>query len=211
MTPISAFALNIVTGVGLGLAIDYSLLLVSRYREELARHGPGAEARARDARDRGPDRRLQRGDGRGGVRDRCSSSRSPSCARWGSAGCLVAPLAGLVALTVLPALFVLLGDAGERARAAALAARGRARRAADERGGWYRFAHWVMRRPVPVAIGSATLLVVLGLPFLGVRFIGVDATVLPPSLVARGRRRAARATSRRGLDAPSAPSSPCDR
>ncbi len=42
VTPISVFALNLVTGAGLGLAIDYSLLLVSRYREELVRHGPGA-------------------------------------------------------------------------------------------------------------------------------------------------------------------------
>ena len=43
-TPISTYALNIVTGAGLGLAIDYSLLLVSRYREELAQRGPGADA-----------------------------------------------------------------------------------------------------------------------------------------------------------------------
>src|SRR6266700_2988422 len=42
--PISVFALNLVTGAGLGLAIDYNLLLVSRYREELVRHGPGAQA-----------------------------------------------------------------------------------------------------------------------------------------------------------------------
>ena len=39
--PISVFALNLVTGAALGLAIDYSLLLVSRYREELVRHGLG--------------------------------------------------------------------------------------------------------------------------------------------------------------------------
>ena len=42
--PVSTYALNIVIGIGLGLGIDYSLLLVSRYREELARHGPGLEA-----------------------------------------------------------------------------------------------------------------------------------------------------------------------
>ena len=44
LLPMSTFALNIVTGAGLGLGIDYSLLLVSRYREELVRHGPGADA-----------------------------------------------------------------------------------------------------------------------------------------------------------------------
>ena len=42
--PISVFALNLVTGAGLGLAIDYSLLLLSRYREELVRQGPGLGA-----------------------------------------------------------------------------------------------------------------------------------------------------------------------
>ena len=44
LLPMSTFALNIVTGAGLGLGLDYSLLLVSRYREELVRHGPGADA-----------------------------------------------------------------------------------------------------------------------------------------------------------------------
>src|SRR5581483_9586948 len=44
LTPVSSYALNIVTGAGLGLGIDYSLLLVSRYREELERLGPGLDA-----------------------------------------------------------------------------------------------------------------------------------------------------------------------
>jgi RND superfamily putative drug exporter len=64
------------------------------------------------------------------------------------------------------------------------------RRAADraasgERGGWYRLAQALMRRPVPVAIGASTLLVVLAVPFLGVRFTGIDASVLPPKLSSR--------------------------
>jgi RND superfamily putative drug exporter len=52
-------------------------------------------------------------------------------------------------------------------------------------GGWYRFAHGVMRRPLPIAVGTAAVLVALGLPFLGVRFTGVDASVLPTSASAR--------------------------
>ena len=64
---ISVFALNLVTGAGLGLAIDYSLLLLSRYREELAHSEPEAALRD-DGRDGGEDGRVQRGDGRGGVR-----------------------------------------------------------------------------------------------------------------------------------------------
>src|SRR5436190_19988977 len=47
LTSVSIFALNLVTGLGLGLAIDYSLFMVSRYREEIARSGPGAEAMRR--------------------------------------------------------------------------------------------------------------------------------------------------------------------
>ena len=42
--PMSVFAINLITGLGLGLAIDYSLFMVSRFREELARVGPGPEA-----------------------------------------------------------------------------------------------------------------------------------------------------------------------
>ena len=115
-------------------------------------------------------------------------------------GLIVAPLAGLVALTVLPALFALLGT---RVNALAPArwqhAAERAARA-DEHGGWYRFAHWVMRHPMPIAAGSATVLVVLGLPFLNVRFIGVDASVLPPSAHARAAEDASSPLpARRGL------------
>ena len=146
--PISVFALNLVTGAGLGLAIDYSLLLVSRFREELARSARVGGA-ARDAGDRGADRRVQRGHRRrrvrvaarlpaavpalDGDRRRCSSRRSPA---------LVASAAAAGALR-----------AARRARERARSARWQraAERAArpDEHGGWYRFAHWVMRRPAP--------------------------------------------------------------
>jgi RND superfamily putative drug exporter len=102
----------------------------------------------------------------------------------GIAGGLVAPLAGLISLTVLPALFVLLGD-----RVNALSPR-RWRRAADraaraEPGGWYRLAHALMRRPVPVAVGAAALLVVCALPVTSIRFTGVDASVLPAGVSSR--------------------------
>jgi uncharacterized membrane protein YdfJ with MMPL/SSD domain len=198
---ISVFALNLVTGAAIGLAIDYSLLLVSRYREELARHGPGREALRATLATAGRT---------------VAFSAVTVAAAFASllvfplaflrsmaiGGMIVAPLAGIVALTLLPALFAMLG---ERVNALAPARWQRAaERAArpDEHGGWYRFAHWVMRRPAWVAVGSATLLVALGLPFLGVRFVGVDATVLPTSSSARQVEDVLRAQFAPGIDAP---------
>ena len=174
-TPISTYALNIVTGAGLGLGIDYSLLLVSRYREELLRHGPGAEA----------VRATLRTAGRT-VAYSCVTVGAAIATlavfplgflrSMGIAGGLVGPLAGLIALTVLPPLFFLLGD-----RVNALSLRDWRRQGR----GWYRLAHWIMRRPVPVALAASTLLIVAALPFLQIRFTGVDASVLPPSASAR--------------------------
>ena len=181
--PVSTYALNIVTGAGLGLGIDYSLLLVSRYREELARHGPGPESVRATLATAG--------------RTVAFSSVTVGAAiatlavfplgflqSMGAAGGLVGPLAGLIALTVLPALFVLLGP-----RVNWLSLR-RWRRAAESaatggHGGWYRLAHALMRRPLPVAVVATALLLVAGLPFLSIRFTGVDASVLPASASSR--------------------------
>ena len=85
LTSVSIFALNLVTGLGLGLAIDYSLFIVSRYREEIARSGPGPAGdapHARHGRAHGP---VQLADGRRARSPRWSSSRSASSTRWGSA------------------------------------------------------------------------------------------------------------------------------
>jgi uncharacterized membrane protein YdfJ with MMPL/SSD domain len=98
---------------------------------------------------------------------------------------MVAALAGAVALIVLPAVLALLGT-----RVNALAPR-RLQRAADadarpaQSGPWYRLSRAVMRRPGTIAAGSAALLIALGLPFLGVKFTAVDASVLPASASAR--------------------------
>jgi uncharacterized membrane protein YdfJ with MMPL/SSD domain len=201
LTPITVFALNLVTGAAIGLAIDYSLLLVSRYREEIARHGPGREALVATLATAGRTVAFSAVT----VATAFTSLLVFPLAFLRSmaiGGMIVAPLAGIVALTLLPALFALLGErvnalAPHRwQRAAERAAR------PDEHGGWYRFAHWVMRRPGWVAIGSATLLVVLGLPFLGVRFVGVDATVLPSSSSARQVEDVLRSRFAPGLDSP---------
>jgi uncharacterized membrane protein YdfJ with MMPL/SSD domain len=175
ITPVSPYALNIVTGAGLGLAIDYSLLLVSRYREEMGR----------------PD--AIRTTLRTAGRTIAFSSVTVGAAvatlavfplgflrSMGIAGGLVGPLAGIIALTVLPALFALLGP-----RIDALSVRKRPPVDPTREGGWYRLAHAIMRRPLPIALAAATVLVVLGIPFLSMRFTGIDAGVLPPGASSR--------------------------
>jgi RND superfamily putative drug exporter len=180
LTGLSIFALNLVTAMGLGLAIDYSLFIVSRYREELARVGPGREAIARTLATAG--------------RTVLFSALTIAAAMasllvfplgflqsMGIGGILVSLAGAVVALVVLPATLAVLGT-----RINALSPR-RWRRAAEasarpsEEGGWYRLAHAVMRRPAPVAIVTAAVLLVAGLPFLRIEFVAADAKMLPSS------------------------------
>ena len=85
--PLSVFAINLITGAGLGLAIDYSLFIVSRFREELATGAERGEALRADDADGRPHGAVQRGDGGGRDGRRCSSSPCGSCTRWASAAC----------------------------------------------------------------------------------------------------------------------------
>jgi RND superfamily putative drug exporter len=184
VTDISVFALNLTTGLGLGLAIDYSLFMVARYREELARSGPGPAALERTLATAG--------------RTVLFSSLTVSAAlasllvfpqrflySMGVGGSLVALLAAAVALVALPALLSLLGP-----RVNALAPRS-LQRAADRdarpeaSGAWYRLSRFVMRRPGPIAAASALVLVVAGIPFGGIVFTAIDSSVLPPHAEAR--------------------------
>jgi RND superfamily putative drug exporter len=172
---ISVFALNLVTGAGLGLAIDYSLLLLSRYREELAHSEPRAALQATIA----TAGRTVAFSAVTVAAAFASLSVFPLgfLRSMAIGGVAVALLAGVVALLVIPALF---GHLGRRVDSLAI------RRGKEPgTGGWYRVAHGVMRRPLPIAVATAAVLVALGLPFLGVRFTGVDASVLPASASAR--------------------------
>src|SRR3954449_8412465 len=162
---VSVFALNLTTGLGLGLAIDYSLFVVSRYREEIARSGPGMDAMRRTMNTAG--------------RTVLFSSLTVAAAlaslivfpqrflySMGIGGSLVALFAAAVALVILPAVLSILGP-----RVNALAPRFLQRRAErdatqTQEGFWYRLSRFVMRRPIPIATLSAGLLIVLGIPFL---------------------------------------------
>jgi uncharacterized membrane protein YdfJ with MMPL/SSD domain len=168
---LSVFALNLVTGMGLGLAIDWSLLVVSRYREELAAGGDAV-------------RRTIATAGRTVVFSALTVAAAMASLlvfpqrflfSMGVGGVLVALLGGAVSLVVLPAVLALLGG-----RVNALAPK-RWQRAASGRGAWYRFSRFVMRRAGIVAAASAGLLILFGLPFLRVHFTAADARVLPRS------------------------------
>lgn len=158
----SVFALNITTAMGLGLAVDYGLLLVSRYREELERCGPTREAH----------RRLVESAGRTVVFSGLTVSVAMAALTIlpqrflysvGAAGAVVSVLAAIGALFLVPALLAMLGE-----RVNALSLR-RGPAVSDESGGWYRLARGVMRRPVTVALASSALLLLLAFPVLGAK------------------------------------------
>jgi uncharacterized membrane protein YdfJ with MMPL/SSD domain len=177
---ISVFALNLVIGLGLGLSIDYSLFIVSRYREEIAKSGPGLEAMRRTMATAGRTVLFSALTVAGAI---ASLLVFPQRFLYsmGIGGSLVALIAAAVALIVLPAILALVGT-----RVNALAPgflRGRAERDARpaEHGFWFRLSRLVMRFPGRIALASAAFLVALGIPFLSVQFTSVDAQVLPDS------------------------------
>jgi uncharacterized membrane protein YdfJ with MMPL/SSD domain len=177
---ISIFALNLVIGLGLGLAIDYSLFIVSRYREEIAKTGPGLDAMRRTMATAGRTVMFSALTVAGAI---ASLLVFPQRFLYsmGVGGSLVALIAALVALVVLPAILAVLGARVNSLSPAFL--RGRAERDARpaEEGFWYRLSRLVMRVPGRIAITTALFLIVLGVPFYGIRFTTVDAQVLPQS------------------------------
>ncbi len=184
VTSISIFALNLVTGLGLGLAIDYSLFIVSRYREEIAARGPGLEAMRRTLATAGRTVLFSALTVAGAI---ASLIVFPQRFLYsmGIGGSLVALIAAAIALIVLPAVLALLGARVNALSPAFLHRRAeRDARPASE-GFWYRLSQFVMRFPGRVAAASAALLIALGIPFFGIEFTSVDAQTLPESASAR--------------------------
>jgi RND superfamily putative drug exporter len=103
----------------------------------------------------------------------------------GLGGSLVALFAATISLTVLPAVLTLLGGRVNAGAPKFLQRRAEADARPAQAGFWYRLSRFVMRRPIPVATLSAAFLILLGLPFLGIKFNTVDPTVLPKSASAR--------------------------
>jgi putative drug exporter of the RND superfamily len=174
VTDVSAFALNLATGMGLALAIDYSLLIVSRYREEI---GAGAE----------PEEAIRR-TMRSAGRTVCYSAVTVGLClaamelfpmyvvrSLAYGGVAVVVLAALASLLVTPAAILITAKRIAKARVPRdLSANA-----------WYRWARMVMRRPAIAVVATAVPLLVVASPFLHARFGFPDERILPPSSTAR--------------------------
>jgi RND superfamily putative drug exporter len=183
-TSVSIFALNLVTGLGLGLAIDYSLFMVSRYREEIARTGPGLQAMKRTMATAGRSVLFSSLTVAGALASLMIFPQN-FLHSMGIGGSLVALIAAAISLVVLPAVLTLLGERVNSLAPAFLRHRADrdARPAGD--GFWYRLSQLVMRFPARIALASSVLLIALGIPFLSINFTSVDASVLPDSQSSR--------------------------
>ena len=198
VTDVSIFSINIITLIGMGLAIDYALFVVSRFREELAKY-PGTEREHVNAAITATMATAGRTVLFSGLIVAASlasllffpQSFLRSMGYGGVAAVLVAMLA---ALTLLPALLAVLGPRieagrmpwrrGSRARTAGLAAAasGDLREAS---GAWANLAHSVMRRPVAYLLVITVALLALGTPFLSAKWGSTDERVLPASAPSR--------------------------
>lgn len=187
-TDVSIFALNLSIALGLALAIDYTLLIISRYRDELAE---------------GADRE------RALVRTMATAGRTVLFSAltvalsmvamvlfpmyflqsFAYAGVAVVTFAAVAAVVVAPAAIVLLGDRLDALDVRRLGRRilGRPEpvRRPVEQTFWYRSTKYVVRRAVPIGLAIVALLLVLGAPFLGAKWGFPDDRVLPESASAR--------------------------
>lgn len=183
-TEVSIFALNIATALGLALAIDYTLLIISRYRDELA---------AGSDRDTALVRTMATA-GRTVLFSAVTVALSLSALlmfpmyflrSFAYAGIATVAFAAAAAVVVTPAAMVLLGDRLEILDIRRLVRRllGRPEPAPKpvEQQFWYRSTKFVMRRAIPVGLAIIALLMLLGLPFLRAKFGNPDDRVLPKS------------------------------
>jgi putative drug exporter of the RND superfamily len=190
VTDVSVFAQNLTTVLGLGLAVDYGLFVVRRYREELAAGATPVAAVAT----------MLNTAGRTVLFSALTLAVSLAAMlvfpqyflrSFAYAGIPVVFLAATGALVVLPAALVLLGNRVDKGdiRGPLRRLGGRVRparvRPAGRPSGWYRLSEAVMRRAPIVALLTTGVLVALGLPFLGVRFGSADDRQLPKSAESR--------------------------
>ena len=193
---VSVFALNLVTVLGLGLAVDYALFIVSRFREELDRQPTVQRALSRTMATAG---RTIAFSGVTIAASLASLTLYPETflRSMGYGGVAVVLLDVVAATTVLPALLAILGHRVNSLRLPVPWVKSNTKADADhsasgpagadvaETGGWYRLAHSVMRRPVVYTVAIVAVLAVMAAPFANVIFGGYTSNVLPASAPGR--------------------------
>jgi putative drug exporter of the RND superfamily len=174
VTPVSIFALNMTTVLGLGLAIDYSLFIVSRYREEIAAGRDVDDAVARTLATAG---RTVAGSALTVAASLSALAVFPIMflRSFAFAGIAVALLSGIAAVVVLPAV---LGALGHRVNNGKVWTRSVH---LSEEGFWSTCARKVMRRPWLSLLAGVAVLGVLGSPVVGIRLGYFDTRALAPS------------------------------
>ena len=173
LTDVSVFALNLVTGLGLALGIDYALLIINRFREELAAGRSVPDAVAATV---GSAGRTVFVSGITVAVALASLLVFPQyfLRSFAYAGIAVSLLAVIGALTAIPALLAILGPRVNRLKVR------RGDLAPKDDGAWARIARFVMRYPWPVLIATVAVLLALAAPALGAVFGQVDERALPP-------------------------------
>jgi RND superfamily putative drug exporter len=179
---VSVYALNLALALGLGLAVDYGLFLVSRYREESARRGPGTQA-VRATMSTAGRAVLYSGATVAGACAALLFFPQPFIYSMGIGGVLTALLSAATALLVVPPLLPLVGHRPQTGRW--LGGHRAGRESDPSTSWWYRFSHWVMWRAIPVAVVAAALLVAAAVPATHLKSTFLDSKALPPGLQSR--------------------------
>ena len=175
---VSTYAVNVVTLVGLGIAIDYSLFIVTRFREELASGHSVEDALGTTMATAGRAimfSGLTVAIGLSGL----LFYTGTALVSMGVAGAIVVGVSVLYAVTLLPALLAMLGPRINSIRIPILQPK------PFGEGLWHRIATWVMRRPWTVLIPTVAILLIAGSPFLDLQLANSDVNQLPASAEAR--------------------------
>jgi RND superfamily putative drug exporter len=177
-TDVSQYSLNIVTLIGLGVSIDYSLFIVNRFRDELARGESREDAIAMTMATAGRAITFS------GITVAVGLSamlffQGTFLASMGAAGAIVVAVAVAYALTFLPAMLSIVGPAVNRLRIPIF------RRSTAGRGFWHGLATWVMRRPLVVLLPATGFLLLAASPFIQLRLANGNVEMLPTHLEAR--------------------------
>jgi len=178
-TDVSQYAINVVTLIGLAVAIDYSLFIVNRFRDELAAGASREDALAITMSTAGRAITFS------GITVAIGLSamlffQGTFMASMGAAGGIVVGIAVVYGLTFLPALMAIMGPRVDRLRVPFIG-----RRKPEGTGAWHAMAVWVMKRPLFVLVPALVLLVLAGTPFLQLRLANGDVDQLPPDNQAR--------------------------